>query len=139
MSVRVTPNPADAPGYWDRVKELQDELNALKAANDTAKRRVQKAWHQDVRDRFELSPDHIKLLKRMRFQLYEDTDLVSIGVDGKRPFGNSDWVGDIFDILGWEPTFDRNGMTDESEERALRIMAELPMALNAIIAGLEAA
>lgn len=140
MAVKVSPNPARHP----KIAELNKELRALNdqsrklndAIYDIANRHARAWWDQVTRE-FVLTSDHVNLLKHMRFALIEDTDLVSVGADGKLPFGNGDWVDDVYDILGWTATFDREGMDEASIDRALRIVAELPLALNAIIKQLD--
>lgn len=72
----------------------------------------------------------LKLAKRMVFKDISHGDLVSIGVCGKRPFGNSSINEDIAEILGWD-------YEDElSEEQYLlieKIWEDLPVFLNKLI------
>lgn len=72
----------------------------------------------------------LKLAKRMIFEGIFHGDLVSIGVCGKRPFGNSSINEDIAEILGWD-------YEDElSEEQYLlieKIWEDLPVFLNKLI------
>ena len=137
MSIRVTPSYDMSDERSARLQTLDEEARRIRSAHDHDRYRHVQAWERAVRAEFALRPEHIALLQRMTFELHEGTDLVSVGASGKRPFGNSDWVEDIFDILGWPPTYDRDGIDEASEAKARRIMAELPLALNAIIAGLR--
>ena len=137
MSIRVTPSYEMSGERAARLETLNREAQRIRSAHDHDQYRHVQAWERAVQAEFALRPEHIALLQRMKFELHEGTDLVSIGASGKRPFGNSDWVEDIFDILGWPPTYDRDGIDEASEAKARRIMAELPLALNAIIAGLR--
>ena len=50
-------------------------------------------------------------LKRLADAFFENLEIDNcefggIGVDSKRPFGNSDVVSDILEIIGWEPEGD---------------------------------
>lgn len=81
---------------------------------------------------FKVYPYHIKLLREMEFEYLNLGDLVSIGVDGKRPFGNSDWRMDMAEILGWPLT--DGELTDGQRATADQIMLELAQAVNTIIA-----
>lgn len=68
----------------------------------------------------------------MEFETLDWGDLACIGVNGKRPFGNS-YVGrDIANILGWKLDEDEE-LTDAQQKKADRLMEELPLALNLLI------
>ena len=127
--------------------ELEKKTDALEKDRDKAIRRlceIKEALDEDkiartVRN-FKLSSDHIKLLKRMEFQYYDGTDLVVIGVDGKRPFGNSDATQDVCEILGWEyPDEDElspseyDKKSDAVYRKAWKLIEELPLALHEIL------
>ena len=58
-------------------------------------------------------------------------DTVSIGVCGKRPFGNSYYYDDIADILGWQKPNEE--LSDKQTERADQLLYELPFMLNNIL------
>lgn len=95
-----------------------------------------KRYLETVEREFVLKPEHFALLREMTFQVVENMDVASIAASGKYPFGNSDWENDVFRILkpfGWEPTWGPEGHDDETIGRVMRIMAELPHALNAIL------
>jgi hypothetical protein len=48
---------------------------------------------------FEIRPEHIKLLKNM-YVGWCNCEFGAPEIDPKRPYGNSDVIGDIIDILG---------------------------------------
>ena len=78
--------------------------------------------------------EHKKLLKNMEFKGMWHGDSVSIGAEGKRPFGNSNMHGDIASILGWE--LPNDDLSDAQKERADVLLEELPFALNSILSSL---
>jgi hypothetical protein len=84
-----------------------------------------------IRDNYKLKDEHKKLLKRMEFKGIWYGDIVSIGADGKRPFGNSDMFDDVARILEWKLPNDY--MSDEQREQAEILIDELPYALNEIL------
>ncbi len=64
---------------------------------DTSGRRV------DLSKPFEITEEHLKLAKRSFFHHRSDYDYYGApSVGEKRPYGNSDVVGDILEILGKE-------------------------------------
>lgn len=75
----------------------------------------------------------LKLLKEMEFEGIFYGDLVSIGVEGKRPFGNSDSSGDIARILGWECEDD---LSDNQYCLIQAIWKDLPDFINNLIKSL---
>jgi hypothetical protein len=133
MSVCVLPVLERDNGTFAEATKLRERLRQIQDHTESKERALQRTWINDVNASFVLTEDHVKLLRRMRFQIYEDTDLVSVGADGKRPFGNGDWVEDIYEILDWKPEYDADGFTAATVERAQRIMAQLPLALNQIV------
>lgn len=62
-------------------------------------------------------------LKKLADAFYENLEFNdswefgSVGVDGKRPFGNSFVEGDILDIIGWEPELEEEDYGCFSEEQ----------------------
>ena len=52
---------------------------------------------------FEVTSDHIKLLKRMNFRNELLLEMNLPALDAKRPFGNSDVVADVLEIIGAIP------------------------------------
>lgn len=91
-----------------------------------------------ARDRFTLTPEHVKLLRRMNVG-WQDCETGAPEIDPKRPYGNSDVPGDVADILEWEGHLVRNGwseeteMSDAAEERALALHAETETALQVVL------
>ena len=81
--------------------------------------------------KIEPTEEHKKLLANMYFQGMWNGDLVSIGVDGKRPFGDSDMYGCVAKILKWE--LPNEDLSDEQRKRADRLLDELPYVLNKIL------
>jgi len=89
--------------------------------------------------KFTLTEDHVKLLRHANVEYSDDGfDHGFVGLDCKRPFGNSDMVGDMARILGVELV-----PTDDGEEHwppgtTDRMMAifctEIPVALEVILA-----
>jgi hypothetical protein len=57
---------------------------------------------------FEVTEKHIKLLKRAYVEWLE-IESGAPAIDPKRPYGNSDVVKDVAEILGLEPIIDRYG------------------------------
>ena len=76
----------------------------------------------------------LKLLKRMEFEGIFYNDIVSIGVDGKRPFGNSYINRDFVEILGWD--WQDGKISDEQYHLINQLWEELPIFLNNIIRNL---
>jgi hypothetical protein len=50
---------------------------------------------------FTVTEDHLKLLRRAYIG-WDDCEFGAPGIDPKRPYGNSDVIGDIAEILGEE-------------------------------------
>src|SRR4028118_696601 len=73
---------------------------------------TKKYWER----RFELTADHIKLIRRMNVG-WQSCEAGAPEIDPKRPYGNSCMVGDVAEILGWEVDEDE-GLTDAQRERA---------------------
>lgn len=82
--------------------------------------------------KFTVTEDHIKLLNRMYIDFSHDAYEGAPAVNIKRPYGNSDVVGDIAEILGWELVTDRYGdatVSEEQGERALKLHEEMATVL----------
>jgi len=77
---------------------------------------------------FELKQEHVALLRRANVVRYATG---SVGLDGKRPFGNSDVERDICEILGWPVGED--GCTEEQIKQAEAIHVELKDALSVVL------
>lgn len=87
-------------------------------------------------DCFELTEDHLKLIKRMNISYDEYCEFGAPCVDPKRPYGNSQVFDDIGEILGLEP---HDGSPEEPEFSGLqmtqmrRIHRETETALQVIL------
>ena len=76
---------------------------------------------------FEVKQEHLMLLKNCCVEWYG-----GISIDSKRPFGNSDIVRDIGEILGEEPDGfddDDDDFSEEQSERFMRLYKELSVVL----------
>jgi ABC-type multidrug transport system fused ATPase/permease subunit len=86
---------------------------------------------------FELTENHIKLLSSTYIYFYDDCYEGVLCGDSKRPYGNSDITGDIYEILNgyrWEPEDDEDyGMPDDLKEEMLAIHRETATALQIIL------
>lgn len=77
-----------------------------------------------------LTTAHCALLAKMGWEMdVERGDWTSLHVQGKRPFGNSDIVFDIYAHAGWEMDWPEDeGPSDDQEERAWDLFDELVFA-----------
>ena len=66
--------------------------------------------------KFEITEDHIKLLQKAYFG-WENCEFGAPAIDCKRPYGNSDVLGDIAEILGWKLEEDDYGYKELSEDQ----------------------
>lgn len=94
--------------------------------------------HDTIRERLEelkrvteftITEEHLKLLKR-NFVGWEDCETGAPAIDCKRPYGNSDVIGDIFELLGWDEV-DKNSIVENIDQKtnALRLHAETKIVL----------
>ncbi len=85
--------------------------------------------------KFTLKEEHIRLIGRLNFKVYPDTeynDPFIPEIDRKRPFGNSDALHDVLDILECER--DEEGCCSaEDVDHAEDLLVELPLALEVIV------
>lgn len=84
--------------------------------------------------RFTVTADHIKLLRRA-YVRWEDCEYGAPAIDCKRPYGNSDVLGDMADILG--VPIDREAydpIGQEAAERLNRLHEETQTVLQIILA-----
>ena len=88
---------------------------------------TKKYWER----RFELTADHIKLIRRMNVG-WQNCEAGAPEIDPKRPYGNSCMVGDVAEILGWEVDEDE-GLTDAQRERAEAIHLQTEKALQVVL------
>lgn len=100
---------------------FQQNLSALERKAE--ERRIRR-----IRDAFVLKNEHILLLQRMEFKHFYNRDLVFIGVEGKRPFGNSDIRQDVAEICGLD--------IDADVEKIETLIDELPIAANYVFSNL---
>jgi len=89
-------------------------------------------------DQFELTENHIKLLRNMYFDYDEYTETGAPCADPKRPYGNSSVVYDVYEIIfekNWEATDDdEDEMDDELQDELMTIHYETATALQIILA-----
>lgn len=82
-------------------------------------------------ERFELTTDHLKLLRRMNVG-WSNCEFGAPEIDPKRPYGNSDVLMDIAEILD-EPVFESAGgdrhLNPEQADRFERLHRETQTAL----------
>lgn len=81
--------------------------------------------------RFKLTEEHIKLLKRANV-IWDDCEFGAPGMDPKRPYGNSDVIGDMAEILGiaYDCEAENNGAI---ERRLENLHRELEQALAVVL------
>ena len=115
----------------DLVAEKDDHERSVREIDDVLNRKRQ----QHLARTIVVTEDHVKLIQAMEFKFFEDGgDYVFIGVEGKRPWGNSDWYGDIAQILEWK--LPNDSLSDKQRKRANQLIEELPHALNKILRGI---
>ena len=91
-------------------------------------------WPQE---RFVLTEDHVKLLRRANVWWDDGAYEGSPAIDSKRPFGNSDWVSDVAEIIGLEPIEADNGekfWPKGTRERCEALYKSLAGALQVVLA-----
>lgn len=79
---------------------------------------------------------HVKLLQRMYVHWDSDAYEGAPTIDIKRPYGNSDVLGDVAEILGWPLVTDRYGeemMTEKQAERAKVIHEQMADVLQILV------
>ena len=59
-------------------------------------------------DRFTVTEDHLKLLRKAYVD-WNDCEFGAPAIDCKRPYGNSDVIGDISEIIGIKPLTNKHG------------------------------
>ena len=87
--------------------------------------------------RFELTEDHVKLLRRANVRWEDEPYEGAPAIDAKRPFGNSDWVSDVAEIIGLEPIETDDGETfwpKGTRERCETLYRTLADALQVVLA-----
>ena len=83
---------------------------------------------------FYLTDVHLKLLKRVNIS-FNDGEIDDVpGIDTKRPFGNSDWVRDVAEILEWTLVdSDEWEIPEEYHTTAEKLLKELRDALQVVL------
>lgn len=84
--------------------------------------------------KFKLTKDHIKLLQRANIQWW-DCEYGAPGLDPKRPYGNSDVLADMYEILHGKP-WDyekKEEMSDKLEAQLDCLHLELQTALQIVL------
>lgn len=88
--------------------------------------------------RFELTEDHVKLLRAAKVG-WDNSEFGAPGIDPWLPYGNSDAIRDIWEILGWTPPDGYDRKADRKaylklEDRAVNLHHETRVALQVILA-----
>lgn len=84
---------------------------------------------------FRITEDHLKLLNRTFWEFIKEPYGGHTSMNYKRPYGNSDVLGDVCEIIGSEPFVDHNGEKHYSSsqyEYAKKIHSEMPIVLTII-------
>lgn len=87
--------------------------------------------------RFELTEDHLKLLRRMNFRWEDDCYDGAPAVDCKRPYGNSDVWEDVAEIIGIPKMEDDSGDSHwpkGTREKCMTLHRETGHALEIVMA-----
>ena len=84
---------------------------------------------------FTVTEQHLALLRRT-YVTWEYVEFGAPAIDGKRPYGNSDVLGDIIDILGEAPEqVDLlEDWVEENQERLAKIHGEVGIVLQIVLA-----
>ena len=95
-----------------------------------------KIFEEDVlymkeHDVFEIKKEHLLLIKNMYVRYDEWTEFGAPEIDPKRPYGNSDALCDMCDILGRDkPDFEEDEwFSDEEENELMNLHKETAIAL----------
>jgi hypothetical protein len=93
-----------------------------------------RGYYDDLRSTtdFTVTEEHLKLLRRA-YVSWDDCEFGAPEIDCKRPYGNSDVIGDIAEIFGVE-TNDDGEVPSDVEERFTRLHAETAIALQIALA-----
>ena len=86
--------------------------------------------------RFTLTDEHVTLLKAS-YTGWQYCEFGAVEINPKRPYGNSDVLGDMAEILGVERTlvddWDELSLSEEQEQRLMRLHRETQPALEILI------
>ena len=86
-------------------------------------------------ERFEITSEHLKLLKRM-WVSWNDCEYGAPSIDCKKPYGNGDVEGDIAEILDWEVN-EYGELTDKDTEEARKIHEDMKIVLQICLSTLS--
>ena len=107
-------------------QELKYSIEFLDSNINGLKRMLKKRKDAELSANFILKNEHILLLRSMDFKSFENGgDYVFLGVEGKRPFGNSGVESDVAEICGLD--------TEKDEGIIQQLLYELPFAVNYIM------
>jgi hypothetical protein len=84
------------------------------------------AYYRKIRNatEFTVTEEHLKLLRRANVD-WEDCEFGAPAIDCKRPYGNSDVVADIGEILGYEEEYWQDPVTGDYNETIADNFAQL--------------
>jgi hypothetical protein len=116
------------------LKEIEKKCEFFNGNVQGMKWIKQENYDEKMRKTFVPNSDHFKLLSEMEFKNFpRGGDIVWLGVDGKRPFGNSNYYSDAARILGIKK-FDKDGDLFEKDKLKIhKLFDELPFAIEYII------
>jgi hypothetical protein len=86
--------------------------------------------------KFNLSEDHVKLIRKMKIRWSDGPYGGSPEVDPKRPFGGNEVTNDMAEIIGIEKVKRHDGKADypsRTYDRCMRLYRELDRALQAVL------
>lgn len=117
--------------YKRYIEKYKDEERSVSEIEEVLEEKRLQSLEKDL----VVNEDHKKLLREMYFEYYpKGSDYVFIGVNGKRPFGNSNVDNDVARILKWK--LPNDDLSDKQRKKAWKLLEELPYALNKIIASI---
>ena len=114
-------------------KALDERISKGKEIVESLKRKKKQKEIENARAKIDNDTWNtwlLKLLKRMEFEGIFYGECVSIGVCGKRPFGNSSINEDIAEILNWNY---EDELSDEQYLLIKKLWEDLPIYLNKLI------
>ncbi len=115
-----------------KVRELTEKVTDDSRSIKEIESVIEDKKFDELKRTLTVTDEHRKLLAAMEFEHYKDGgDYVFMGVNGKRPFGNSSIYSDIAQTLSWK--LPNDDLSDEQYERAKQLIVELPIALNKIL------
>lgn len=81
---------------------------------------------------FTVTEDHLKLLRRFNIRWRQGGYLGAPAVDEKRPYGDSDILQDVAEILGWDYD-EEEGLPEAQSAEAIRLHQGMADVLEIII------